>query len=169
MEQDDRDFPDSEWEARIEAAYRRTLQGLPPVPWLPRMVDIEALRRQVARARAGVVEPENPNISTRAWADTLEQGIVMNVLENRQQRKEIAEEKQREALDRQLAIEHNKRWFKILKILKKLPDAADPNSEIAAQIRLMERELRQLRNRPRGRKRRKGRRESPPPHPSINR
>src|ERR1043165_5648695 len=53
MDQDDRDFPPSAWEARVKAAYQRMKQGMRPVPWLPRVTNLTGLRRQVRRARAG--------------------------------------------------------------------------------------------------------------------
>ena len=107
MKQDDRDGGDDRktpslgWEERIEAAYLRIKAGLPPVPWLPNLPTLTGIRRQVRRARAGVIQPGNPRISTRAWADTIEQGIVMNVLEREALRKEIEEEK-RQAMKREL-------------------------------------------------------------------
>lgn len=155
MDEDDPDFPDSAWEARIEAAYRRMEQGLPPVPWLPRVISLTALRRQVQRARAGVIEPGNPRISTRAWADALEQGIVLNQLEMRKERREVEEQAEREAEEQRNVLEYNRCWMEVYQMLKRMPEAADPNSEIAAQITSMKRELRKLRGRPR--RRRKGR------------
>jgi len=89
-ERDEREMPSPGWEERIEAAYLRIQAGLPPVPWLPNLPTLTRLRRQVRRARAGVIAPGNPRIPVRAWADTLEQGIVMNVLEREELRKQIA-------------------------------------------------------------------------------
>ena len=156
MDQDDRDFPDSAWEAHIEAAYRRLQQGLPPEPWLPRVMSLVRLRRQIRRARAGVIGPESPQIPARAWADTLEQGIVLNQLEMREERQKAAEDAQREAEQQQQVLEYNRWWMEVYRTLKRMPEAADPNSEIAVQIVAMKRELRKLRGR--GRRRRKGRR-----------
>ena len=152
MDEDDRDFPPSEWEERIEAAYRRIQAGLPPVPWLPRLPTLTALRRQVRRARAGVIEPGNPRISARAWADTLEQGIVMNMLELRKLRQQVEEEKLGEVEWQQQVREYNRCWMEVYRTLKRMPEASDPNSEIAAQILAMKRELRKLRGRPRKRR-----------------
>ena len=67
------------------------------------------LRRQVRRARAGVIGPGNPRIPVRAWADALEQGIVMNMLEREELRKQIEEEKRQEAEQQQRVLEYN-RW-----------------------------------------------------------
>jgi hypothetical protein len=85
------------WEEQIEAAYLRLQAGLPPEPWLPNLPTLTGLRRQVRLARAGVIRPGNPRIPVRAWADTLEQGIVMNMLEREEVRKQIEEEKRQEA------------------------------------------------------------------------
>jgi hypothetical protein len=153
---DDRDTPSLGWEERIEAAYLRIKSGLPPVPWLPNLPTVTGLRRQVRRARAGVIEPGNPRISTRAWADTLEQGIVMNVLEREALRKQIEEEKRQEAEQQQRVLEYNRWWMEVYRELKRMPEASDPNSEIGAQVLVMKRELRKLRGRPRKRKGRGG-------------
>lgn len=154
MDDDDRDFPPEEWEARIEAAYRRMKQGLPPVSWLPRVSDLTGLRRQVRRARAGVVEPNNPHISADAWADALEQGIVLHKLEIMEERRQNEENAERAAELQRKVRNYNESWLRCYWIFKHMPEAADPNSEIAAQVRSMKRELRKLRGRRRkGRKR----------------
>jgi hypothetical protein len=155
MKQDDRETPPPGWEERIEAAYLRIRAGLPPVPWLPNLPTLTGLRRQVRRARAGVIAPANPSISAQAWADTLEQGIVMNMLEREEQRKRIEEEKRRAAEHQQKVLEYNRWWMEVYRELKRMPEASDPTSEIGAQVLAMKRELRKLRGRPR--KRRKGR------------
>jgi hypothetical protein len=147
MDDDGRNFPPSEWEARIEAANRRMKEGLPPVPWLPRGLDLIGLRRQIRRARAGIIKPGNPNISAQAWADTLEQGLVLNQLEIRQVRQEIDEEHEREAALQQNTLEYNRYWMDAYRAFKRLPEAADPASEVAVQIESMKRELRRLRGR----------------------
>lgn len=154
-ERDDRETPAPGWEERIEAAYLRIKAGLPPAPWLPNLPTLTGIRRQVRRARAGVIKPGNPRISTQAWADTLEQGIVMNMLEREELRKQIEEEKRQAAEHQQKVLEYNRWWMEAYRQLKRLPEAADPNSEIGAQVLAMKRELRKLRGRPR--KRRKGR------------
>ena len=151
----DRNTPSLGWEERIEAAYLRIKAGLPPVPWLPNLPTLTGLRRQVRRARAGVIVPGNPRISTQAWADTIEQGIVMNLLEREALRKEIEEEKRQEAEHQQRVLEYNRWWMEVYRALKRLPEASDPDSEVGAQILAMKRELRKLRGRPR--KRGKGR------------
>lgn len=89
MKRKDRGIPALGWEERIEAAYLRIKAGLPPLPWLPNLPTLTGLRRQVRRARAGLIAPGNPSISTQAWADTIEQGIVMNMLEREELRKRI--------------------------------------------------------------------------------
>ena len=152
---DDRETPSPGWEERIEAAYLRIRAGLPPVPWLPNLPTLTRLRRQVRRARAGVIAPGNPRIPVRAWADTLEQGIVMNMLEREELRKQIEEEKRQEAEHQQRVLEYNRWWMEVYRALKRLPEASDPTSEVGAQLLAMKRELRKLRGRPR--KRRKGR------------
>ena len=144
------------WEKRIEAAYLRIKAGLPPIPWLPNLPTLTGIRRQVRRARAGVIVPGNPRISTQAWADTLEQGIVMNMLEREALRKEIEEEKRQEAEQQQRVLEYNRWWMEVYRELKRMPEASDPNSEISAQVLAMKRELRKLRGRPRKRKGRGG-------------
>lgn len=155
-EHDDREKPPlNEFEERIEAAYLRIRAGLPPVPWLPNLPTLTGIRRQVRRARAGIIKPGNPRISTRAWADTIEQGIVMNMLEREKVRKEIEEEKRQEAEYQQWVLEYNRCWMEVYRLFKQMPEASDPNSEIGAQVLSMKRELRKLRGRPR--KRRKGR------------
>jgi hypothetical protein len=143
------------WEERIEAAYLRLRAGLPPVPWLPNLPTLTGIRRQVRRARAGIIAPGNPRIPVQAWADTIEQGIVMNMLEREKLRKEIAEEKRQEAEYQQKVLEYNRWWMEVYRALQRLPEAADPTSDVAAQLLSMKRELRKLRGRPR--KRRKGR------------
>jgi hypothetical protein len=154
MDEDDRDFPPEAWEARIEAAYRRMKQGLRPEPWLPRVTSLKGLRRQVRRARAGVIGPDNPNISARAWADTLEQGIVLNELEIREERRQIAEDKARVAERQQKVRNYTESLMEFYRVLKEMPEAADPTSEIGAQVVAMKRQLRKLRGRRRrGRKR----------------
>jgi hypothetical protein len=155
MKQDDREIPAPGWEERIEAAYLRIKAGLPPVSWLPNLPTLTGLRRQVRRARAGVIAPGNPQIPARAWADTLEQGIVMNMLEREELRKQIEEEKRQAAEHQQKVLEYNRWWMEVYRELKRMPEASNPNSEIGAQVLAMKRELRKLRGRPR--KRRKGR------------
>jgi hypothetical protein len=154
MEQDDRDFSPDAWEERIEVAYRRMQQALPALPWLPRVMNLKRLRRQVRRARAGVIEPENPHLTAKAWADTLEQGIELNLQEIRQERWQAEEAVRREAEQQQAVLDYNRRWMEVYRRLKQLPEAADPNSEVAAQITAMKKELRKLRGRPRRRRRR---------------
>jgi len=154
MEQDDRDFSPDAWEERIELAYRRMQQALPPVPWLPRVMNLKRLRRQVRRARAGVIEPENPHITAQAWADTLEQGIELNLQEIRRERQQAEEAVRREAEQQQAVLEYNRWWMEMYRRLRQLPEAADPDSEVAAQITAMKKELRKLRGRPRRRRRR---------------
>jgi hypothetical protein len=151
----DRDTPSLGWEERIEAAYLRIRAGLPPVPWLPNLPTLTGLRRQVRRARAGVIAPGNPRIPAQAWADTLEQGIVMNMLEREALRKRIEEEKRQEAEQQQRVLEYNRWWMEVYRTLGRMPEASDPNTEVGAQFLAMKRELRKLRGRPR--KRRKGR------------
>jgi hypothetical protein len=155
MKRKERDTTDLHWEERIEEAYLRLEAGLPPLPWLPNLPTLTGLRRQVRRARAGVIKPGNPRISTRAWADTLEQGIVMNVLEREAWRKRIEEKKRQEEERQQHVLAYNRAWMEVYRELKRLPEASDPNSEVGAQVLAMKRELRKLRGRPR--KRRKGR------------
>ena len=154
-ERDEREMLSRRWEERIEAAYLRVQAGLPPVPWLPNLPTLTRLRRQVRRARAGVIAPGNPRIPVRAWADTLEQGIVMNVLEREELRKQIEEDKRQEAEYQQRVLEYNRWWMEVYRALQRLPEASDPTSEVGAQLLVMKRELRKLRGRPR--KRRKGR------------
>lgn len=151
MDEDDRDFPPDAWKARIEAACRRMKHALPPVPWLPPTTNLTNLRRQVRRARAGVIKPADPGITAKEWADTLEQGIVLNVLEMRQQQREAEEEEQREAERQQKILEYNRWWMETYYQLRRMPEAADPNSEIGAQVMAMKKELRKLRGRRRGR------------------
>jgi hypothetical protein len=153
-DRDDRETPAPGWEERIEAAYLRIKAGLPPSPWLPNLPTLTGIRRQVRRARAGVIKPGNPRISTQAWADTLEQGIVMNMLEREELRKQIEEEKRQAAEHQQKVLEYNRWWMEAYRELKRLPEASDPTSEVGAQVLAMKRELRKLRGRPR--KRRKG-------------
>jgi hypothetical protein len=152
MKRKDQDTPDLRWEERIEAAYLRIQAGLPPLPWLPNLPTLTGLRRQVRRARAGVIAPGTPRISTQAWADTIEQGIVMNVLEREELRKRIEEQKRQEAEDRQKVLEYNRWWMEVYRELKRLPEASDPNSEVGAQVLAMKRELRKLRGRRRNRR-----------------
>jgi hypothetical protein len=154
-DRNDREMLSRRWEERIEAAYLRVQAGLPPEPWLPNLPTLTGLRRQVRRARAGVIRPGNPRIPVRAWADTLEQGIVMNMLEREEVRKQIEEEKRQAAEYQQKVLEYNRWWMDVYRALKRLPEASDPNSEVGAQLLSMKRELRKLRGRPR--KRRKGR------------
>jgi len=154
-DRDDRETPAPGWEERIEAAYLRLRAGLPPVPWLPNLPTLTGLRRQVRRARAGVIKPGNPQIPTHAWADTLEQGIVMNMLEREALRKQLEEEKRQAAEHQQKVLEYNRWWMEVYRELKRLPEASDPTTEVGAQVLAMKRELRKLRGRPR--KRRKGR------------
>jgi hypothetical protein len=154
-DRDDRERPSLGWEERIEAAYLRIKAGLPPTPWLPNLPTLTGIRRQVRRARAGIIKPGNPRIATRAWADTLEQGIVMNMLEREELRKQIEEEKRQAAEHQQKVLEYNRWWMEVYRELKRLPEASDPNTEVGAQVLAMKRELRKLRGRPR--KRRKGR------------
>jgi hypothetical protein len=155
MDEDDRDFPPSAWEARIEAAYRRMKRGLRPDPWLPRVTNLTGLRRQVRRARAGVIGSASPQLSARAWADTLEQGIVLSELEIREERRQIEEQAERAAEEQRRVLEYNRCWMEVYRALKRTPEAADPNSEIGAQVLAMKRELRQLRGRPRRRRKRR--------------
>ena len=156
MKRKDRETPDLGWEERIEAAYLRIKAGLPPLPWLPNLPTLTGLRRQVRRARAGVVAPGNPRIPTRAWADTIEQGIVMNVLEREETRKRIEEKKRQEAEYQAKVLEYNRWWMDVYRKLKRLPEASDPDSEVGAQVLAMKRELRKLRGRPRKRRKAKG-------------
>jgi predicted RNase H-like nuclease (RuvC/YqgF family) len=156
MDEDDRDFPPEAWEARIAAAYRRMKEGQRPVSWLPRVLNLKGLRRQVRRARAGVIEPGNPEIPTPAWADTLEQGIQLYELELNEERRQIQEERERAADLQRRVLQYNRSWMEIYQALKRLPAAADPNSEIGAQVLAMKRELRKLRGRPRRGRRRRG-------------
>jgi hypothetical protein len=155
MKHDDRDDRETPalggLEERIEAAYLRIQAGLPPTPWLPNLPTLTGIRRQVRRARAGIIEPGNPRISTQAWADTLEQGIVMNMLEREELRKQIEEEKRQQAEYRQKVLDYNRAWMEAYRAFKRMPEASDPNSEIGAQVLAMKRELRKLRGRPRKR------------------
>src|SRR4051812_47001642 len=153
-EQDDRDrqWTVEDWEERIEAAYRRVQQGLPPVPWLPRAFNPVALRRQVRRARAGIIESANPRMSPKAWADTLEQGIVLNMLEIYEERKQNEAAEKCFAEDQQRIKEYNLSWLEVYWALKRLPEANDPTSDVAIQIESMRRELRQRRGRVRKKK-----------------
>lgn len=145
--------PPFDWEKHIEDAYRRVQAGLPPVPWLPGLPTLTGLRRQVRRARAGIVKPDNPRISTRAWADTIEQGMVMHMQELHEWRKQEEEDRRLDAELQQLIDEYNRSWMEIYRSLKRLPEASDATSEVAVQILAMKRELRRLRGRPRKRRR----------------
>src|SRR5947207_3209294 len=95
MEQDDRDSPDLDWAERIEAAYRRSLQGLAPVPWLPRVMNLTYARRTVARLRSGALDWHHPRMPAEALADTLEQGIELNLAEMRAER-DLVDQDERE-------------------------------------------------------------------------
>jgi hypothetical protein len=139
---DARETPPSlnEFEQRIEAAYLRIRAGLPPVPWLPNLPTLTGIRRQIRRARAGIIKPGNPRISTRAWADTLEQGIVMNMLEREEVRKQIEEDRRQEAEYQQRVLEYNRWWMGIYRKLKQLPEASDSDSEVGMQVLAMKRD-----------------------------
>ncbi|HEX7151629.1 MAG TPA: hypothetical protein VF618_09095 [Thermoanaerobaculia bacterium] len=140
-----------DWERRIEDAYLRIRAGLPPEPWLPHLPTLTGIRRQVRRARAGIVKSGNPRIPTAAWADTIEQGIVMNMLLREEQRKEIEEEKRQGAERLQRILDYNRSWMEVYHALKRLPEANDPTTEVGAQVLSMKRELRKLRGRPKKR------------------
>ncbi|HEY6139475.1 MAG TPA: hypothetical protein VI670_17070 [Thermoanaerobaculia bacterium] len=149
MDDDDRDCPPEEWEARIEAAYRRIEEGRPPVPWLPRAMNLTVLRRQVRLVREKVLDPRHPQLSARAWADTVELGIVLNELELKAKRREVEEEAQREAESQRRLLERNEWWMEVYRILRRMPEAAE-------QVRSIKRELRKVRGRPRRGKKRLG-------------
>jgi hypothetical protein len=156
-EKDDRDYGSEELPERIEAAWQRMQQGLPPVPWLPRVCSLVSLSRDVRRLRAGELRSVSPRMSTRAVADTLEQGIVLNRLEMQEQMKEDDERAKQFAEEQQEILEYNRLWLECYWIFKKLPDAQDPTSEVAAQVLSMKKELRKLRGRARKGKGKKGR------------
>ncbi|HKS21287.1 MAG TPA: hypothetical protein VJZ76_00705 [Thermoanaerobaculia bacterium] len=148
MDEDDRDFPLEEWEARIEAAYRRIKEGGLPVPWLPRAMNLTVLRRQVRLVREGVLDPRHPQLSTRAWADTVELGIVLNELEMKAKRREAEEDAQRRAESQRRLQEYNEWWMEVYRFLERMPEAAE-------QVRSMKRELRKVRGRPKRAKKRR--------------
>lgn len=152
MKRKDRDKTPLQWEERIEAAYLRVQAGLPPVPWLPNLPTLTGVRRQIRRARAGRVAPGNPQIPVNAWADTLEQGIEMNVLQREEWRKQTEEEERQKAEHQKQVLEYNRWWLDVYRELKQLPEASDPTSEVAVQVLGMKRELRKVRGRSRKRK-----------------
>jgi hypothetical protein len=157
MDENDRDFPPEQWQARIEAACRRRMEGLPPVSWLPRVCDLPALRRLVRLLRAGKVKPYDSRFSAWAWSDALEEGILLYELEIKADRQRIKEEDEREAERQRKVRNYNESWMEVYRLLKEMPEASDPNSEIAAQVLSMKRELRKLRGRWRkGKRRRRG-------------
>src|ERR1051325_7408399 len=123
--------------------------GPPPVPWLPRAMNLTVLRRQVRLVREKVLDPRHPQLSARAWADTVELGIVLNELELKAKRREVEEEAQREAESQRRLLERNEWWMEVYRILRRMPEAAE-------QVRSIKRELRKVRGRPRRGKKRLG-------------
>ena len=125
------------------------------MPWLPRVTDLKRLRRQIRRTRAGVIAPSEARIPASAWADTLEQAVVMNVMEMREQKQQDEERAQLAAEEEQRVRDYNGWSMEIYRMFKRLPEANDPNSEIAIQVEAMKRELRAARGRPRKRRKRR--------------
>jgi hypothetical protein len=88
-------------------------------------------------------------MSTEALADTLEQGIELNLAEIRAEMELLGQD------ERNLAewnAELVKSQLDFLHCLKRMPEAADPDSEVAGWLREINREWRKIHAHPRGRR-----------------
>ncbi len=132
--------------------FRRFSQAREVVPWLRPGQSHAALRRTVARLRAGKIHNIDPRIPSHVMAGIIEKSIAQDlmmqtVIEEARELKQMfleCEEKEETARGRSLVAGFHR--------LKKSPEAADPDSPAAEKVRRLNRERRNELGRPRRRK-----------------
>ena len=131
---------------------RRFSQVKEVVPWLRPGLSHSALRRTVARLRSGAIRSIDPRIPASALAavieksiaqDELIKSIAMEMNEERQMRRTIEEMEKADRIRAIVAGFHQ---------LKKSPEASDPESPVAEEVRRIHRARRRAQGRPRRRK-----------------
>ena len=132
--------------------FRRFSQAREVVPWLRPGQSYSALRRPVARLRAGKIHNIDPRIPSHMLADIIEKSIAQDLMmqtvieEARELKQMFLEcEQQEEAVRGRSLVAGFHR-------LKKSPEATDPDSPAAEKVRRMNRERRNELGRTRKRK-----------------
>ena len=152
MRAKNREFLDAACGEHLESMLRRMGQAPPLVPWLRPGMSYSALRRTVARLRAGVIRPNDPRVSPILLADIIERAIEQELLvkliveegrEYQQIYRSITEKEQAERARSRVAAFHR---------LKKSPEARDPESPVAQRVRRIHRARRNALGRPRRRR-----------------
>ena len=147
-----REFLQQETGKRLQSMFRRFSQAREVVPWLRPGQSYSALRRTVARLRAGKIHNIDPCIPSHVLADIIEKSIAQDlmmqtVIEEARELKQMfqeCEEKEESARGRSLVAGFHR--------LKKSPESADPDSASAEKVRRINRERRNELGRPRKRK-----------------
>jgi hypothetical protein len=154
MNRKDREFLREESGRRFESMLRRFSEVQEVIPWLRPGLSCSALRRTAARLRAGKIRSIDSRIPSHVLAEAIEESIAqellvksvtMEMLELREMRRELKEKYEAERARHIVAGFHR---------LKKSPEASNPESPVAQNVRRMHRVLRNALGRPR--KRRKG-------------
>ena len=146
------EFLQRETGKRLQSVLKRFSQAREVVPWLRPGQSHSALRRTVARLRAGKIDNLDPRIPSHVLAGIIEKSIAQDlmmqtVIEEAREYKQMVhecKEKEERARGRSLVAGFHR--------LKKSPEAADPDSPSAEKARRLNRERRNELGRPRKRK-----------------
>lgn len=147
-----REFLQQEAGKRLQSMLSRFSQVREVVPWLRPGLSHAALRRTVARLRAGKIHNIDPRIPSHVLADLIEKSIAQDlvmqtVIEEAREYRQMfleCEEKEETTRGRSLVAGFHR--------LKKSPEAADPESPAAEKARRLNRERRNELGRGRKRK-----------------
>lgn len=149
-----REFLEEEKRRRVASMTERVIQAEPLGPWLPPGWSRSALRRLVARLRAGVICPVDSEIPPDVLAAMIEKAIE----QHRMVKSLAVDMMEYAALYRLLEwmdeVERKKRLVASFHRLKKSPEANDPESPVAQRVRRFHRERRNAFGRPRRRRKR---------------
>ncbi|HSY48471.1 MAG TPA: hypothetical protein VLC46_06655 [Thermoanaerobaculia bacterium] len=118
------------------------------VPRIPPSVTYAELRRTAARLRSGKIRG-NPRMPPNELADLIEKSIRQDQIV----RGVFKADREQTAFERECELKDEATFVAGFHHLKKIPEAADPESPVAEQVRQIHRELKKKMGRGRKRKR----------------
>lgn len=136
---------------RLESMLKRFSQVTELMPELRPGLSHSDLRRTVARLRDGTFVPADPRVSPSLLADLIEKSLaqeelVLSVAKEAEEYRELSR-----SLQEKEEAERKKRSVAKFHLLKKSPEASDPESTVAERVARIGRTRRQELGRPRGR------------------
>lgn len=153
MKRKDREFLQEEGGRRLESMLQSMSEVKEVVPWLRPGLSFSALRRTVARLRAGAIRSIDSRIPSHLLADTIEKSMaqeafVKSLAAAMNEFGEIYREMQERG-----EAERARSFVAGFHRLKRSPEASDPRSAVAQKLRRLHRIRRNALGRPRRRRR----------------